>query len=49
MIFPVVLLLVVTIVLFGFGFMNPWIFIAAGAAALLAMVLIFTRRSSSRA
>jgi len=47
LIFVVVPLLVVTIVLFGFGFLNPWVFIAAGATALLAMVSVFAHRGNN--
>jgi membrane protein YdbS with pleckstrin-like domain len=44
----VIPLLIATIVLFGFGLMNPWIFIAAAATALLAMISIFAHRRENR-
>ncbi len=45
----VILFLIATIVLFGFGFMNSWIFIGAAATALLAVVCVFAHRGGSRA
>ena len=44
----VILLLIATIVLFGFGFMNSWIFIGAAATALLAVVSVFAHRGGSQ-